>query len=288
MHVSIRCLPTPSVSSSSICPSTLTSRSTAISGTPPFKCFKKRFVPQLGFEDSIRALLSLRECPPHRPDLAKLVPDEDDADDLIRYLKNALPSLKSRPAIKKLIEENNLTDDDIMLLHSYKIETPYPLYKWFNAWLTVNRRDEQVQKNVGPFFTLFHQALLKLPRVTKNANRAIRVNSIPSLKNVFDNYSSSWPVGKQLSFWGIASFSTDPDFNNRPVFVGGPNEEAFIYSCGALEGVYIEDFKPDGLPAEDEILPLCPMVSEIVSQFKLGKKVIVTIKQLPHEDYSYV
>ncbi len=56
-----------------------------------------------------------------------------------------------------------------------------------------------------------------------------------------------------------------------------------------LEGVDMDPFTPQGMNREQEILPLCPAVFEVVSAIKVvNSKVVITMKQLDHSNWAYV
>jgi hypothetical protein len=51
----------------------------------------------------------------------------------------------------------------------------------------------------------------------------------------------------------------------------------------------MDPFTPQGMNCEHEILPLCPAVFEVVGAVKVNDaKVVITMKQLDHEKFSYV
>ena len=128
----------------------------------------------------------------------------------------------------------------------------------------------------------------KLPKIKSRAARAVKVQNIPSLVATYDQYTTRLAAGKNLSFWGVSSFSTNDDVINDPMFCGNEHEEGIIYMCGELVGVDMEPFKPDGMEGEDEILPMCPAVFEVQAAVKNEKKLIVSLKQTGHEVFSYV
>jgi hypothetical protein len=181
-------------------------------------CFKRSDA--LPLPEALTALLSLREAPPGRRDLEKWIPDDDDVANILGELQLQLPVVKGRPEVKVLINSCGLTDDDIKALIAYKLESPYPLYRWLNGWLQCNRRSAAVLDKVGPFFTLFYRAQEKLPLETKRAARAVIVSDIPALRSTFDTYQTRLAPGKPLNFWSISSFSTNDEVVNDPNFCG--------------------------------------------------------------------
>jgi Cys-rich protein (TIGR01571 family) len=260
---------------------------------PPIFCFLREVPLHLSFRECVAALLSLRELPTNengavaRPDLQNWIPTAADVDRFVRFIERQLPSVKGRETVQRLIATCRLTDDDIRALILYKIQHPYPVYKWLNAWLTQQRRDNKIAQTAGPIFTRIYRAMEKLPKVTLAASRAVIVGEIPALRATFDNYKTRCAPGKSMSFWGFSSFS----LQNSPgssYFAGAPDQEAIIYTCDELQGVSMEEWKPDGMANESEILPMCPSVFEIVSAQKVGAKLIIKMKQLDHEEFSYV
>jgi hypothetical protein len=219
--------------------------------------------------------------PPDRPDI--LLPDDDDYMTVLKFIEGSLTDVRKRPATAKLIVECGLTEDEVRMLIVYKLEYPYPVYRLLNALLMCDRRDPEVIAKVGPAFTLLFRAMEKLPRVRKNASRAVIVNDIPSLVKLYDNYKSLNP---QLCFWGFSSFTTNDAVMNA--FLGVAGAKGLVYSCPALTGVDMEPFKPDGLQAESELLPLPPAMFNVHSSVNVMGKVVVTLEQLPNEDYMYV
>jgi hypothetical protein len=245
--------------------------------------------PQLGFEAALGALFSLQKTPENRPDLK--VPTPKHLERVLTYINDNLNALKQRSAVQVLIANNKLTDDDIRVLFMYKIEDPYPVYRWLNGWLMTNRRDKENKDKVGPIFTLLYRAMAKLPLVTSTcaAVRAVVVRDIPALKNTFENFATRLASGSKISFWGFASFSTDDKVCDNPCFLGEPNEPAIRYRCGELTGVEMDPFTPEGMDTERELLPLCPCVFEVNdASIMLGTKLTVSVKQLDHSKYSYV
>lgn len=90
-------------------------------------CFKR--APFLPLAEAIRALLSIRQAPPDRPDLEEFIPDDDDADATVREVTRLIPLVKKRSSVRDLISQVDLTDDDIGPLILYKMEHPYPVYR---------------------------------------------------------------------------------------------------------------------------------------------------------------
>ena len=254
---------------------------------PPSRCFKR--APAIGLGDAIRALLSL-PAPPTRPDLLRYSDiDEDDIASVLRYITNQAVSIKKRPAFMTLSGTLRapLTDDEVQVLIMYKSESPFPVYKWLNAWLTQDRRDPEVVDKVGPLFTHLYRAQEKLPQVRKQAARAVIVHDISALRSTFDNYKQRLAPGSELNFWGFSSFSADDNVINSEVFSGKPHEDAIIFQCGELTGVDMEAFNP-GLASEEEILPLAPAIFRVLTATKYGHKVFVAIEQLSHAEHAYV
>ena len=50
----------------------------------------------------------------------------------------------------------------------------------------------------------------------------------------------------------------------------------------------MEPFKPESLPPESEVLPLCPAVFVVHSATFVGRKLIVSLAQRAHDDVAYV
>jgi FKBP-type peptidyl-prolyl cis-trans isomerase len=249
-------------------------------------CFKR--APVLPLPDAIRSLLSLREAPRDRPDLQDFIPDDDDADAAVREVSRLIPVVKLRTSVQPLISQVGLSDDDLGALILYKMEHPYPVYRWLNGWLLSSRRDPEVVQKVGPLFTLIYRAMEKLPKVTRNAARGVVVRNIPSLVNTYNNFLTRLAPGMPLNFWGFSSFSVDPAVYNSPTFLGGQGDPAIMYVCGALTGVSMEPFKPDGMDDEAEILPLCPAIFKVTACAKVGTKVTVAISAEPNDGFTYV
>jgi hypothetical protein len=259
-----------------------------LQGVPPPGDYEDD-VPQLSFEAALGALFSLQQTPPNRPDLK--IPTPKHLERVLTYINDNLDSLKKRSSIQALIANNKLTDDDIRVLFMYKLESPYPVYRWLNGWLMSSRRDKENKQKVGPIFTLLYRAMEKLPLITstRSAVRAVIVGDIPSLKNSFDNYTTRLAAGSKISFWGFASFSSDDKVVDSPSFMGKPDEKAIKYQCGKLTGVDMEPFAPEGMASEKELLPLCPCVFEVNdASVTLGTKLTVSVRQLEHSKYSYV
>jgi len=204
-------------------------------------------------------------------------------------MRNQAVSIKKRPAFMTLSGTLRapLTDDEVQVLIMYKSESPFPVYKWLNAWLTQDRRDPEVVDKVGPLFTHLYRAQEKLPQVKKQAARAVIVHDISALRSTFDNYKQRLAPGSELNFWGFSSFSTDDNVINSEVFLGKPHEDAIIFQCGELTGVDMEAFNP-GLASEEEILPLAPAIFRVLTATKYGHKVFVAIEQLSHAEHAYV
>jgi hypothetical protein len=253
---------------------------------PAARCFKR--APPLPLADAVCAAMSMPSAPPGRPDLVSIVPDADDVKALLDFLDANLASLKARPQVQRLIAACKLSDDDVKVLLLYKLEHPYPFYRWLNGWLQCNRRDASAVNSVGPIFTLLYRAMEKLPKVASKAARAVIVRNIPALRATFDGYRQRLAAGMPLSFWSFASFSTDDDVVNEEAFIGKANEDAIVFMCAEVQGVDMEPFKPQGMPSEKEILPLCPAVFEVVVASKVGSKLTVALKQLAHGEFSYV
>ena len=93
---------------------------------PASRCFKRS--PNLAFDQAVTALLSFREVPPGRPDMAAFVPDDDDIRQFLSDVRRKLPIVKARPDAAKIIAERGLTDDDVLFLIAFSMEAPYPLY----------------------------------------------------------------------------------------------------------------------------------------------------------------
>eukprot|EP00994_Dinema_validum_P006945 NODE_542_length_1587_cov_5.625488_g393_i0.p1 GENE.NODE_542_length_1587_cov_5.625488_g393_i0~~NODE_542_length_1587_cov_5.625488_g393_i0.p1 ORF type:complete len:240 (+),score=64.23 NODE_542_length_1587_cov_5.625488_g393_i0:729-1448(+) len=226
--------------------------------------------------------------PQDRPDLDPYVPDEDDVQQLLQYVEDQLPAIQGRPIVQQLVAAHGLTAEELRMLICYKVEHPYPFYRWLNAWLGSSRRDPTVVEAVGPAFTLLYHALEKLPTVTTRAARAAVVHQIPALRRSFDTYTQRFQPGKRVAFWAFSSFSTSDTVMNSPQFLGQPTADAFVYQCGALTGVDMEPFKPDGMPSEEELLPLAPAVFVVNSASKVGNKVVIAIDQQPSPNLAYV
>jgi hypothetical protein len=250
---------------------------------PPSRCFKRS--PTLPFEAALRELCKMPKIDT-RPDLFE--PDDDDVAQLIDTLNRLLPIVKARPAVSAVVAAKQLTDDELRCLIAYKLETPYPLYRWLNAHLMSDRRDGDTVAKVGPLFTLLYRAMEKLPFVTAKASRAVIVGQIPSLRHTFENYVTLWAPGAPANFWGFCSFSTDDKVINSPNFCGGPLDDAIVYTCAALTGVDMEPFKPPNMKAEMEVLPLAPCCFKVIAAVKVGHKLIVTVEQDATIDAAYV
>ena len=156
--------------------------------------------------------------------------------------------------------------------------SPYEFYKWFNAWLLGTRRDSTIADAIGPAFACLFRAQEKLPFRTANCGRGIKVNSIPGLKDKYDNWKTAFATGQPVNFWGFSSFSTDSDVVNK--FKAKTNEESIVYCCGS--------FSPGGLPLESEVLPLAPAMFTVTASMKVDSCVVVTIKQEDNYSDAYV
>jgi len=255
------------------------------SASPPSLCFRRS--PTLSFRDAVRALMSM-PVPPRRPDLEAFLPDDVYYERFVAVIEASLSSVKSRPLVQALIATCGLDDEDLRALMSYKVEHPYPLYRWFNGWLQSDRRDPEVVNKVGPMFKLMHGAMRKLPVVSSRAARAAIVKNIPALRATFDAYEERLAPGSPLNFWAYSSFSTKDEVINSEAFIGGPGDDAIVYVCAHLTGVDMEPFKPDGMRPEHEVLPLCPSLFTVHAAVKIGAKLTVTVNQIPSTIYDYV
>ena len=151
---------------------------------------------------------------------------------------------------------NLLTKDEALAILAYTCEDPYPVYKWLNAWLVQNRRDDDdVKSSVGPFFQLVYRGLEKLPRRTIQAGRGVKVGDIPVLRSCFD--SPPLP-GETLSFWGVSSFSKEDSV--MVTFAEGAGD-GILFKCGRLECVELGEFSLK--PNEAEVVPLPPAVFQV-------------------------
>ena len=196
--------------------------------------------------------------------------------------------MKATPAVTDLVVRCALTDDDVRVLITYKVESPFPVYKWLNALLTSSRRGIDSLSSVGPFFTLLYRAQEKLPVAQCRAARAVVVKNIPALKSTFDHYTSRLAPGMELNFWGFSSFSTDDAVINSKAFMGATDEEAIVYSCPEVSGVDMEPFRPPSMAAEAEILPLPPSMFKVIVATMVGKKLTVVISQVSNTDDAYI
>ena len=225
--------------------------------TPPSRCFKRS--PQLSFREAIRALLlGLPEVPPGRVDL--FIADEDDFGALISRCERALSQMEQfgSAEVKQMVEL--LERDEALAILAYTCESPYPVYRWLNAWLVQDRRDPLVQSKVGPFFRLLYQGLEKLPQKVVKAGRGVLVYDIPVLRNCFN---SPPLVGSEISFWGVSSFSVEDSVASG--FGGAAGEDAIFYTCGRLHCVSLGGFSLN--PREAEVLPLPPAVFKVTLFF---------------------
>ena len=141
-----------------------------------------------------------------------------------------------------------------MALLCYTTEHPIPVYRWLNAWLVQNRRDD-MRDSIGPFFRLLYRALEKLPKKMREAGRGVLVKDIAKLRSCFDDPPSS---GTTLSFWGVSSFSGEDSVAND--FTGG-EKDGILYKCGSLECVSLGGFTFH--PNEAEVIPLPPSVFKV-------------------------
>ena len=196
--------------------------------------------------------------PPGRVDL--FIADEDDVDALISRCERALSQMEQfgSAEVKQMV--GLLERDEALAILAYTCESPYPVYRWLNAWLVQNRRDPLVQSKVGPFFRLLYQGLEKLPQKVVKAGRGVLVYDIPVLRNCFN---SPPLVGSEISFWGVSSFSVEDSVASG--FGGAAGEDAIFYTCGRLHCVLLGEFSLN--PREAEVLPLPPAVFKVTLFF---------------------
>jgi hypothetical protein len=234
------------------------------------------------FDDCVVQLLSLREAPPGRPDLASRIPDDDTVQLFISKVRRDVAS--SEFASKAGAALQLVTPDEALALAAYTAESPFPLGKWLNAWLLSNRRDDQFAKHVGPFFALLYRAMEKLPRSRVSATCSLSLKQNPELRDIYENYSNKCAKGAPLSLGGIASFSVRDDDSGRG---GRSDEAAVVYACGSLEGVNLSPFSLS--PAKDgEVVPLPPAQFVVQSAVMLGQKLIVGVEHVADDGSSYV
>ena len=145
-----------------------------------------------------------------------------------------------------------LTKDEALALLCYTCEYPYPVYRWLNAWLVENLRQEDYDDCIGPFFRLLYRALEKLPKKTIEA---VLVKDIAKLRSCFDDPPS---CGTTLSLWGVSSFFVGDSVVND--FIKG-EKDGILYSCGSLECASLGGFSFH--PKEVEVIPLPPAVFKV-------------------------
>jgi hypothetical protein len=276
---------------------------------PPGALVFQSGVPACSWKEAVERAMSLRELPKDekgndlRPDLKNYIPDDDSLAAVLRFAETELAALKEKDDVKALIAKCGLTDDDIRALWIYKAQNPYALYRWLNAWLTASSRrpddptapsrpesfrgEDRIKVTIGPLFVRIYRAMEKLPRIKCKASRGALVDGIPALVEAFKNYETRFKPKQLVSFWGFGSFSQKDLVASS--FSGGATENAFIYTCAELEGVDMDPFTPQGMSRENEILPLCPAVFDVVSAIKVvNTKVAITMKQLDHSNWAYV
>lgn len=110
------------------------------------------------------------------------------------------------------------------------------------------------------------------------------VHDIKVLRRTFDDYENRCKKGNTLSFWGLASFSTDDDV--LAVYAGEHQMDAIVYSCNDLDCVSIQELS--AYPTEKEVMPLPPSVFEIVLAQKVGPKLVIGIDQMDHREVAYM
>ena len=195
--------------------------------------------------------------PPGRNDL--FFANEDDFDALISRCERALSQMEQfgSAEVKQTVEL--LRRDEALAILAYTCESPYPVYRWLNAWLVQDRRDPLMKSKVGPFFRLLYQGLKKLPKKVVKAGRGVLV-AHPVLRNCFN---SPPLVGAEISFWGVSSFSVEDSVASG--FGGAAGEDAIFYTCGRLHCVSLGGFSLN--PREAEVLPLPPAVFKVTLFF---------------------
>ena len=203
-------------------------------------------------------MLGLPEKPPGRVDL--FIADEDDFDALISRCERALSQMEQFGSAEVIRTVGLLKRDEALAILAYTCESPYPVYRWLNAWLVQDRRDPLVQSKVGPFFRLLYQGLEKLPQKVVQAGRGVLVYDIPVLRKCFN---SPPLVGSEISFWGVSSFSAEDSVASG--FGGAAGEDAIFYTCGRLHCVSLGGFSLN--PREVEVLPLPPAVFKVTLFF---------------------
>ena len=240
--------------------------------------------PPLGFNAAVTALFSLRTPPPNRSDL--FPPDDDDVTSMIREVRGFHQSEAFLANPKTAAALARLTESEALAVTAYTCNTPYPLYKWLNAWLMADRRDADVTRALGPFFVLLYRALEKLEPVTIKATRGVRVEGVPALAETFRDSDTRCAPGKELNFWGFASFSTKDNIAGSPTFFGASGAAGIVYTCGNLTAVDVAPLSHE--PVEAEVVPLPPLRLKVQSTFKTAdSKLIIAVEQLPNGDGAH-
>eukprot|EP00759_Apiculatamorpha_spiralis_P049946 PhF_6_TR44556/c0_g1_i1/m.68609 len=164
--------------------------------------------PELSLSDSIIALMTgLKTAPPDRPDLERLIPKDEDVVQVLQNLNNVFESFKRTRDLAK--EFPGMDENDCRVLLSYTMESPYPLYRWFNGWLQFQNKDDPlIVSNVGPYFTRLYRAMEKLPKITIRGSHFVSVGNNTLLRKTFDHYQESLAPGNILHFWSLCSFGT--------------------------------------------------------------------------------
>jgi len=204
----------------------------------------------------IQRLLSMPEVPPYRPDIwllsdAQVLP-------LIKKLHDTCTKFVAKCRKDNPTDAAYLSDDEIIVIHAFTLENPYPLYRLLNGWMSVPGREMNatVLRHVAPFARLLLTALCKLPLVTTKASRAVEVNGI--LKPVFD--AGGLPVDASANFWSFPSFST-----SDAVLAKFRGQNGIVYTCPSMQCVSIKAFsdKPD----EEEAMPIPPAIFKVYSSY---------------------
>ncbi len=237
-------------------------------------------VDRLSFSEAAKRLLMFRTPPPTRPDI-RLCP-ADDCDVLIGITADALVDLRHKaPPV-------GLTDDELMAVRAYTYHHPYPLYALLNAWLMGNRRDEEVQANVGPFAALLLRALHKLPTIEVDGQRACRVANVAGLQTTYDHPDRECQQGRPMNFWGFASFTAVRDHAAVLVQFVGDSPRNIIYKCPRLRGVCIGALS--AFPDENEVLVPAPSMFSVVSYMRIPttNDLLIILEQRDAALYAYI
>ena len=183
------------------------------------------------FEICADRLITVPLIPPAQTDI--LLPTLEQR---LAFIEAAMTQAESKRAVVPVAA--SLSRDELCAVVAFTMQSPYPMYLLLNAWMQADRKYLNAWMHyIAPMARLLVTALMKLPKVTVPAGRAVRVGAhSPMLQAVFEDPQTKLPANCPVNFFSFSSFTMDDQVLDRPFFATGQTV-LYIYARRCLEWI---------------------------------------------------